>query len=194
VLSNLVTDVEVAEIAGADGGATDAPLSIDASAVGAAMSLKGNDGNNGLAGTSFDDTLTGGLGADVIEGRGGADRFVYQAAADSTGPGYDTVKGADFAAADTWDLPGVVNAIDATIAGGRLTTANFDSQLEAAADAAHLTKRHAVLFTPDEGNLAGKTFLVVDMNGTAGYQGGEDLVVLLNAPKHLGALDAADFV
>lgn len=34
-----------------------------------------------------------------------------------------------------------------------------------------------VLFTADSGTLSGHTFMIVDVNGTAGYQAGADLVV-----------------
>jgi hypothetical protein len=49
-----------------------------------------------------------------------------------------------------------------------------------------------VLFTADSGNLAGRTFLVVDTNGTAGYQHG-DLVVLLSHADD-SAISTSDFV
>jgi hypothetical protein len=42
-----------------------------------------------------------------------------------------------------------------------------------------------VLFTPDGGNLAGHTFLVVDVNGAAGYQAGQDYVFQLDSGTHL---------
>jgi hypothetical protein len=35
----------------------------------------------------------------------------------------------------------------------------------------------AVLFKADAGDLAGKLFLIVDENGTAGYQAGQDYVI-----------------
>ena len=58
----------------------------------------------------------------------------------------------------------------------------FNSDLSHAADAAHLGKHHAVLFTPDSGDLSGTTFLVIDTNGVAGYQAGADLVIQLVSP------------
>ena len=36
-----------------------------------------------------------------------------------------------------------------------------------------------MLYAPDAGDLAGKLFLVVDANGVAGYQEGEDYVFAL---------------
>ena len=43
--------------------------------------------------------------------------------------------------------------------------------------AAALPLHDAVLFTPNAGGLAGHTFLIVDANGTAGYQAGADYVI-----------------
>ena len=53
---------------------------------------------------------------------------------------------------------------------------------------------HAVLFKPDSGTLHGKTFLIVDVNGVAGYQAGADLVIQLVTPAHLTSIDAGDFI
>jgi hypothetical protein len=39
----------------------------------------------------------------------------------------------------------------------------------------------------------GHTFLVVDANGIAGYQGGQDFVIQLNGATHLSSLSLADF-
>ena len=50
---------------------------------------------------------------------------------------------------------------------------------------------HAVLFTADAGNLANVTFMVVDINGTAGYQANADLVVRLD--NHTGSLTTGNF-
>src|SRR6185312_12768125 len=41
----------------------------------------------------------------------------------------------------------------------------------------------AVLFTPDEGNLAGNTFLVVDATGVASYQAGTECVISSNPQR-----------
>ena len=51
----------------------------------------------------------------------------------------------------------------------------------------------AVLFTPDSGNLAGHTFLVIDFNGVAGYQAGADLVIQLESATHLNNLSIGNF-
>jgi Ca2+-binding RTX toxin-like protein len=154
--------------------------------------LSGSDGFDTLNGGSGDDRLIGGDGKDTLNGGSGVDRFVYETAADSTSVNYDTVKNADFTA-DKWEVDGNITDVDATIATGKLTTANFDAQLAARADAAHLGAQHAVIFTPTTGDLAAKTFLVIDQNGVAGYQAGIDLVVELTTPSNLGSIDAGDF-
>lgn len=190
VLSDLVTNVETVEMIKAN--ATVA-LNIDASHVGYGLALKGNAGANILKGTAFADTITGGAGKDAISGGGGADHFVYRAASDSTSTGYDTVNKADIAAV-IWDVQGPIEAVDAKIATGALSAGNFDTQLGNAADDGHLGARHAVIFTPTSGGLAGTTWLIVDQNNAAGYQAGEDLVIQLTNAQHLSSLDVDNFV
>jgi len=156
-------------------------------------SLNGGSGNDTLTGGDGKDNLTGGTGKDVLDGGKGADVFVYAGASDSTGTAHDIVKHANFAA-DRFDVPVAVSGIDSLVAGGTLTKAHFDSNLAAAADAAHLGAHHAVLFTPDSGNLSGKTFLIVDQNGVAGYQSGGDLVIDITGAINLGSLGTGDFI
>lgn len=50
----------------------------------------------------------------------------------------------------------------------------------------------AVLFTPDSGTLSGHTFLIVDINGTAGYQASADLVADITG--YTGTITTGDFV
>jgi hypothetical protein len=50
-----------------------------------------------------------------------------------------------------------------------------------------------VLFTPDRGTLAGHTFLIVDANGTAGYQAGQDYVIDITGATNLGSLSTTNF-
>jgi hypothetical protein len=83
---------------------------------------------------------------------------------------------------------------DTKISTGTLSKASFNADLTAAVDAAHLAADHAVLFTPDAGGFAGRTFLIVDANSTAGYQAGDDLVILLKNSHHINAFDVDDFL
>jgi hypothetical protein len=155
--------------------------------------IVGGSGKDSLEGGGGNDVLDGGNARDVLDGGIGADVFVYASAAESTSKKYDTVKGANFAA-DTFNLESAITSIDATIAAGTLSKSSFDADLAAAADAAHLAVNHAVLFTPDVGNLAGKTILVVDLNGAAGYQAGGDLVLRLENAVNLASLGVEDFI
>jgi Ca2+-binding RTX toxin-like protein len=156
--------------------------------------IRGGAGNDILIGGAGNDTLIGGLGADHLTGGAGADVFVYKNAAQSTSINYDTISGFDFASADKIDLNFAVAAVDTSVAGGALSAATFDADLAASVDSAHLGKHHAVLFTPDSGDLAGQTFLVIDTNNAAGYQAGKDLVIHLDHPANLSSLDVTDFI
>jgi len=174
-----------------DGSAeTDGRFSIKGGA--GANILTGGAGNDTLDGNTGNDIITGGLGSDQINGGGGHDQFVYQGVADSTGSNFDAITGFD-TLADSFVLPCAVNAIDATVTMGTLTLANFNTQLAAAVGAAQLAPHHAVLVEPGLGGFAGKTFLIVDVNGIAGYQAGQDFVFELRAPANLASLSTADF-
>ncbi|HEX2593695.1 MAG TPA: FG-GAP-like repeat-containing protein [Rhizomicrobium sp.] len=156
--------------------------------------LYGGGGDDTLRGNNGDDVLVGGAGKDNLTGAAGFDTFVFQAAKESTSKGFDTIFSIDFSQ-DKLDVPGAITGIDATITHGALAGGQkFDPKLAAAVDAAHLEAHHAVLFTPDAGKQAGTVFLVVDLNGVAGYQAHEDLVVKLDSSVNLGALDTSDFI
>src|SRR5262249_41614855 len=153
-------------------------------------------------GGSGDDTLNGGTGGDRLVGGDGADKlnggsqqgiFVFNLAEDSTSTAHDVVKAADFAL-DLWDVPGTVLGINTTIHHRKLTPGSFDANLHAVVTAGKLGSHHAVVFPPDNGNLKHHTFLIVDLNGVAGYQAHGDLVVELTGAKHLDNLDAGDFI
>jgi hypothetical protein len=147
--------------------------------------LTGNDAANLLMGRGGDDVLTGLGGRDLLFGGTGADIFVVQDVSHSTGLRYDMLLGFD-PAADRIDIAGSIGSIAASVAGGTLSRGSFDADLEAALGAAQLGAGQALLFTPDEGHYAGRTFLVADGNGVAGYQAGEDYVWLILMP---GAAD-----
>ncbi|MGH6870056.1 MAG: M10 family metallopeptidase C-terminal domain-containing protein [Rhizomicrobium sp.] len=182
--------------------ANGATLGIDGSALGAADKLTFNgahesDGHfaitGGLAGDTITggaqaDTITGGGGADVLKGGMGADVFKYHSVSDSTSTSHDTI--ADFdPSSDTIDISAMgvsVSGLDATISTGKLIGGNFDATLAVSVKASTLHAHHAVLFTPDVGGFVGHTFLVVDVNGVAGYQAGQDLVIDLGTGNQSG--------
>jgi Ca2+-binding RTX toxin-like protein len=70
-------------------------LQVNAAAVGNALTMVGNAGNNRLTGTAFADTLDGGLGVDTLVGGAGNDTYWVNHASDvvseGTGAGMDTV-------------------------------------------------------------------------------------------------------
>lgn len=155
--------------------------------------ISGGDGDDTLTGGAGRDRLIGGDGADTLDGNGGRDRFIYTGVAESGGMSHDTILGYD-ARADLFDLDVAVTNIDAIVATGKLREGHFNNDMAAAVAAANLGAHHAVLFTPDTGDLAGHTFLIVDANGTAGYQAHQDYVFDLSDPDHLTDLGVSDFI
>ena len=164
-------------------------LTVDGSALGAGDVLT----FNGAAETNGHFIIIGGNGADNLRGGALSDTFVYSAAAQSTSTHYDTITGFNFGA-DSFDIPGgvgVITGINAKVTSGSLSTSTFDANLTSAISSSRLGAHHAVLFTPNGGTLSGATFLVVDLNGMAGYQAGADLVIRMNASS--GTLAAGGF-
>jgi Ca2+-binding RTX toxin-like protein len=157
--------------------------------------LVGNAGKDKLKGGDGVDTLNGGADADKMDSGTGADKFVYAAGAvDSTGGAFDTVSGFDFNAADRFDITIAITGIDTAVNGGSLSKATFNDDLEGAIGNGDLAVAHAVLFNPNGGDYAGKTFLIINVNGQAGYEADADLVILLNGPANIASLDIADFM
>jgi len=147
---------------------------------------------NGAAETNGHFIIIGGNGGDVLTGGASSDTFTYTTAAQSTGVHYDTITGFKFSS-DNFDTPGAtgtITGINTKVASGALSTSTFDANLTAAMSG-HLTAHHAVLFTPTGGTLSGQTFLVVDLNGVAGYQTGADLVIRMAGAT--GTLAAGGF-
>ena len=133
----------------------------------------GSQAGDSFTGGAGDDRIVGLGGADILSGGGGADRFVYTGADESTGSNYDTI--ADFdPTSDRIDLLSGVASWGTAITSGSLSHASFDADLGAVLSG--LGAAQATWFAPDAGDLAGTIFLVVDANGVAGYQQGEDYV------------------
>jgi Ca2+-binding RTX toxin-like protein len=154
--------------------------------------LYGFGGNDAVNGGANADLLRGGGGADLLTGGAGSDIFLYGAATDSTGPLFDHVTDFD-TASDRFDLPGAVTGINAPVSGGTLSAASFNVDLAAAIGPSVLAANHAVLFTPGAGDFPARTFLIVDGNGVAGYQPGDDFVVDVTGSLVAG-LNVSDFV
>lgn len=155
--------------------------------------LRGGAGDDTLKGGDGGDTLTGGGGVDALYGRDGGDTFAYTRASDSTGAAHDVVHAVDFAA-DRFDLWFGVTGTDTQVHAGSISNATFDSDLSSAVAAGALGVFHAVLVKVDGGDLASHTLLVIDANGSAGYQTGGDLVMDVTGASHAGAFGASDFI
>ena len=152
-------------------------LTIDGSALSASNVLT----FNGAVETNGHFIIKSGKGADKLTGGALSDTFVYSSAAQSTSTHYDTITGLNLSS-DKFDIPGAagtITGINTKVASGALSTSTFDANLKSAISSSRLGAHHAVLFTPNSGTLSGQTFLIVDLNGVAGYQSGQDLVVRL---------------
>jgi len=173
-----------------------------------ANKLTGNDAGNFLIGAGGDDTLVGnggsdtllgGLGRDVITAGDGADRVRFGAVAESTGAACDVLYGLDFGGngsggVDRLGFTQTPSAIRLAITSGVLRSATFDADLASAVTASRLGAGQAILFDPSSGDRAeaGHVYLIVDANGVAGYQAGQDFVVELVSPT--GTIDLSDFL
>jgi Ca2+-binding RTX toxin-like protein len=160
------------------------------------FNIIGGAGNDTLIGGKGNDVFNGGGGADLMISGGGADQFYYSYVSDSTSTSHDTIVGFDasidsFVMVGSMALPG---AIDATVTTGKQTSATFDADLSHALSASQLHAHDAVLYTPNSGNLAGHTFLVIDENGVAGYQAGQDLVIDITGATNLPHLSTGNFI
>jgi hypothetical protein len=154
--------------------------------------LIGGTANDWLMGGTGSNQFTGGLGADHIISTGSHEHFNYGEVAESTSVLHDGITGFN-ALGDVFDLDVTVSGIDAMVTSGSLHRSAFDANLAADIGAGQLAAGHAVVFTPTSGNLAGHTFLIVDANGVAGYQAGQDYVFDLVSPSNLASLSTSNF-
>lgn len=144
------------------------------------FTLLGGASNDYLFGGGGDDRIQGGLGRDYLEGNGGADTFAYGSAGESTSTRFDQLAGFD-CREDRIDLPWTVSGWTGSLEQGALSAASFDADLATALDGS-LETHSAVLFTPDQGDFAGRVFAVIDANGDGSYQAGQDFVIEMVAP------------
>src|SRR5262245_15567544 len=112
--------------------------------------IYGNGGNDTIDGGNGLDSIIGGMGADNITGGGGDDQFIYNSAAESSSTSFDTIVNGVWNNGDVFDLTTVVTSY-ATLAGGSLDAASFDTDLTAAMSSI-LAAGRAVLFTADSGS------------------------------------------
>jgi Ca2+-binding RTX toxin-like protein len=158
------------------------------------LNIYGGDADDALTGGRRGDVLQGNAGGDTLEGGRGRDMYAYVGGieGESTYLAHDTVVGFNFDAKDAFQFTFEITGVDAAITSGAASFETFGEDLKQAADGV-LEANHVVLFTPDSGDLAGNTYLLIDANGTAGAQQ-SDMVILLQDAVNLGSLDAADFI
>lgn len=168
------------------------PLNIDGSRVtNGNLNIYSGSGDDAVAGGAGADHIYGGLGADTLTGGGSADVFIYNDAQESTGINFDTLTDFDMAT-DSIKIAFEGLGSYTSVQSGVLSTSSFDFDLQAAVGE-QLISGHAVLFAPTTGDYAGETFLLVDGNGTAGYQVGGDFVFHIPTVS-LPTTGLADFI
>ncbi|HEY1630641.1 MAG TPA: calcium-binding protein [Rhizomicrobium sp.] len=176
--------------------ASGAELSVAADSLGVSDVLIFNgaaetDGTFSIVGGAGDDTLTGGNGADTFTGGAGEDTFKYTAAAQSTNTSYDHI--ADYAAGtDVFNFGGIVGGFDGTIGATVDAGANFNTDIGNAFSDSTLHGNHAWVVFANSGTLSGHSFLVVDTNNNAHYDGGADYVIDITG--FTGTITAGDFI
>ncbi len=172
-------------------------LSLDASEVLNALSIKGNNGANSLLGSAFGDSLlgnggvdtihgnggndaiSGGAGRDVLTGEGGIDTFIYTMLSDSSlqlsksnsAANHDRITDLDLDSGD-----GVVDRIDgptAIAAGGVTMLATAVTNLTASGISAVLTTSTFGAFKAVAFSYGSQTFLALN-DKTAGFSATAD--------------------
>ncbi|MGH6879033.1 MAG: hypothetical protein ACREHV_16865, partial [Rhizomicrobium sp.] len=181
-------------------------LTVNASSLGAGDTLTFAGGTSSgnlviFGSTGGHDILTGNHGDTVFVGDGASDTIslvdgandivAFDQASDSTSTGFDTVEYFN-TAKDQFSVFSEVTNIDATYVGGTLDASNFDADLTADL-AKKLTADGAIVYEAKTGSYAGVAFLVIDQNGQAGYQAGQDLVIEFQH-RTGGSLTTANFL
>jgi Ca2+-binding RTX toxin-like protein len=171
---------------------TDGTFSITAGA--GDDNLKGGTGNDTFVlGDGINDA-TGGAGADDITAGGSIDRFHYGAVGESTSTTRDTVHGFD-GADDFFDLNVSVAQYNGEHnSSGAINSATFDADLAAASAGFNTINGALVVHATSGGDLAGHSFLIVDVNGDTLYTGGVDYVFDITGATNLASLTAAHFI
>jgi serralysin len=143
----------------------------------AALRFFGGSGADTISGGSLGDWIFGSDGGDTLYGGGGADTFYYDAVSQSASTTFDRLNGFDDSV-DKIDLPFAVTGF-ASAQSGTLNASSFDATLATSFSGLN---QQAAVFTATAGDMAGRSFLVIDSNGSAGYQQGADFVMELISP------------
>jgi serralysin len=157
-----------------------------------AVTLLGGRASDHLTGGQDIDHLKGDRGLDFIDGEGGADIVVYTDIIQSTGINCDHVT---YDGKDKFDLGVIVNSVQDILRNkfNGTTARKFNDNLEEVVDGAELPAFSAVVLDVNQGDWSGHDFLIVDANGSAGFQADEDYVIEIIG-GHLGQIDVDSFV
>lgn len=151
-----------------------------------AFDFTGGAGADTFVGGSGADTFAGGAKQDLMTGGAGADTFIYDGYIESKFGTRDQVT--DFSTADdTFQFDVEVTAIDSSVSGDVSTSADL-----AALVSGQFGASHAMLVNVTSGTLSGRTLLLVDANGVAGFQYAADYVI--DVTGIVGTLTVADFI
>ena len=151
--------------------------------------VRSGAGDDMITGGAGADRIMGGLGADILTGGGGADRFDMLVASHSTSTTYDTLVGFD-ASVDRINVQPAFGGWGGATSGA-LSKGTLDAQLATMVNDI-MGNFQAVKVVANDGDLAGKTFVVFDANGDGSYVAGQDLVWLFEAPAQSN-LEAFNF-
>ncbi len=132
-----------------------------------------------------------GEGSDTFAGGNAFDTFVYDTGLTLSGATRDIIKGFD-SSNDTVQFA-AIDTENAAVNQGTVNAASIDTDIAHILTSAKLSANSFVLLTPQSGNLQGHVFLVVDGNGTAGYQAGSDLVIELQNPLNINEMSPDNF-
>jgi hypothetical protein len=136
-----------------------APVPSDAFADTAGGAIEGSSPGSGLRSESSE---------------GGADPIAAFAVLAADHPNFGVSATSHFSEPALDRLTGATS-YDRGIWHGSLSGSSFEADV-AKAVGESLAAGHALFFTPDSGDYAGEAFLVLDTNGKAGFQAGEDEV------------------
>jgi hypothetical protein len=103
---------------------------------------------------------------------------------------FDTIRNFDLNFDETI-VPFEFEVTDA-VESGTLSQATFNDDLKAAIGKNQLGIHELVVFTPDAGDYAGATFVIIEANEKKGYQKNADYVILFENPNF--EIDGGGFI
>lgn len=151
-----------------------------------AFDFTGGEWRDTFVGGAGDDTFTGGRQQDLMTGGAGSDTFIYEGAIDSRFGNRDQITDF-FTEEDTFQFDVEVTAVDSTVSGDVSTAADLAALVDGQFGASH-----AILVNVTSGTLSGRTLMIVDANGVAGFQWGADYVI--DVTGIVGTLTVDDFI